>query len=234
VAVGLIQQNPADQFNENNQSAAEPADRQAQTQADLARVPQVAQRTLASSGPLTRSPAIDSASHSVTGTHLANLLRWARCWRSALERARRCWCSVHSSPWPSGCARALAAVRRSVRQLRGEPPLVPPREPPQRRWEDTERAGVPSRLEHGAPFDQEDGCSGGRPGIATRTGWTADTRGFPCERGSTDRARGDCLEPLRSYLGARSQELSFPRQITSNHLAQLEGSERQTTSRSIL
>jgi uncharacterized protein involved in exopolysaccharide biosynthesis len=48
VAVGLIQQNPADQFNGNTQSAVQPADRQAQTQADLARVPQVAQRTLAS------------------------------------------------------------------------------------------------------------------------------------------------------------------------------------------
>ena len=48
VAVGLIQQNPADQFNGNTQPTAQPADRQAQTRADLARVPQVAQRTLAS------------------------------------------------------------------------------------------------------------------------------------------------------------------------------------------
>ena len=31
VAVGLIQQNPADQFNGNTQSAVRPADRQAQT-----------------------------------------------------------------------------------------------------------------------------------------------------------------------------------------------------------
>jgi Mrp family chromosome partitioning ATPase/capsular polysaccharide biosynthesis protein len=45
----LVQQNPADQFNGINQSSV-PADRQAQTQADLARVPQVAQRALALAG----------------------------------------------------------------------------------------------------------------------------------------------------------------------------------------
>ena len=42
----LVQQNPADQFNGINQSSVPPADRQAQTQADLARVPEVAQKTL--------------------------------------------------------------------------------------------------------------------------------------------------------------------------------------------
>ena len=46
----LVQQNPADQFNGNTQSGAQPADRQAQTQADLARVPQVAQRALELAG----------------------------------------------------------------------------------------------------------------------------------------------------------------------------------------
>ena len=44
--VWLVQQNPADQFNGINQSSVPPADRQAQTQADLARVPEVAQKTL--------------------------------------------------------------------------------------------------------------------------------------------------------------------------------------------
>ena len=44
--VWLVQQNPADQFNGISQSSV-PADRQAQTQADLARVPPVAQRALA-------------------------------------------------------------------------------------------------------------------------------------------------------------------------------------------
>jgi succinoglycan biosynthesis transport protein ExoP len=46
----LVQQNPADQFNGINQAGAQPADRQAQTQADLARVPQVAQSTLELAG----------------------------------------------------------------------------------------------------------------------------------------------------------------------------------------
>ena len=47
----LVQQNPANQFgNGINQSGAQPPDRQAQTQADLARVPQVAQKTLGLAG----------------------------------------------------------------------------------------------------------------------------------------------------------------------------------------
>ena len=46
----LVQQNPADQFNGIPQSGADPADRQAQTQADLARVTPVAQRALALAG----------------------------------------------------------------------------------------------------------------------------------------------------------------------------------------
>src|SRR3954452_23522714 len=41
----LVQQNPADQFNGNTRASAQP-DRQAQTQADLARVTQVARQAL--------------------------------------------------------------------------------------------------------------------------------------------------------------------------------------------
>jgi polysaccharide biosynthesis transport protein len=46
----LVQQNPADQFNPSNSGGAQPPDRIAQTQADLARVPEVAQRTLEAAG----------------------------------------------------------------------------------------------------------------------------------------------------------------------------------------
>jgi polysaccharide biosynthesis transport protein len=46
----LVQQNPADQFNGVTQNGAQPPDRVAQTQADLARVPEVAKRTLELAG----------------------------------------------------------------------------------------------------------------------------------------------------------------------------------------
>jgi Mrp family chromosome partitioning ATPase/capsular polysaccharide biosynthesis protein len=75
----LVQQNPADQFNGiNNQSGAQPADRQAQTQADLARVPPVARKTLELAG-LHRS-ADDFLAHSsaaaATNSDLLLLSAW--------------------------------------------------------------------------------------------------------------------------------------------------------------
>ena len=75
----LVQQNPADQFNGINQSGAQPPDRQAQTQADLARVTEVARQTLDLAG---RQPnqSTSSSQHSSaaakTNSDLLELSAW--------------------------------------------------------------------------------------------------------------------------------------------------------------
>ncbi|MGZ4317376.1 MAG: Wzz/FepE/Etk N-terminal domain-containing protein [Gaiellaceae bacterium] len=74
----LVQQNPADQLNGINQSGAQPPDRLAQTQADLARVPPVAEKTLELAG--VHRSADDFLAHSsaaaATNSDLLMLSAW--------------------------------------------------------------------------------------------------------------------------------------------------------------
>jgi succinoglycan biosynthesis transport protein ExoP len=86
----LVQQNPADQFNGINPSSSQPADRQAQTQADLARVPQVAQRTLDLAG--VHQPVDQFLGHSSaaakTNSDLLELSAWDHQPQVAVNLAR--------------------------------------------------------------------------------------------------------------------------------------------------
>jgi receptor protein-tyrosine kinase len=118
----LVQQNPADQFNGITQSGTQPADRQAQTQADLARVPQVARRTLSLAG-LKRSPdqfLSNSSATAKTNSDLLELSAWDRHPQVAIGLAKayaRAFAGYRAELDTAAPATALSRANEQLRQM---------------------------------------------------------------------------------------------------------------------